>query len=101
MKDTKSPGVKQENVFLQLRFGDNNTDFDVPYTTKSGMSFGIRETLAGVICDESKDEYCSDPPQRCLCLERTRPSNSSTVFWLVSRGSVHCSDKGRASEGDT
>ena len=36
-------------MFLQPRFGDNNTDFHVACTPKSAMSLGIRETLAALV----------------------------------------------------
>jgi hypothetical protein len=38
-------GVKQQNVFSQRRFGDNNTDFHVACTYNPDMSLGIRETF--------------------------------------------------------
>jgi hypothetical protein len=34
----RRPGLKQQNMFSQPRFGDNNTDFHVVCTTKSVMS---------------------------------------------------------------
>ena len=48
-RTVRRPGVKQQNVFSQPRFGDNNTDFHVACTPKPAMSLGIRETLAALV----------------------------------------------------
>ncbi len=47
-RTVRRPGVKQQNVFSQPRFGDNKTDFHVACTSKPVLYFGIRETLTAL-----------------------------------------------------
>ncbi len=54
MKETRRPGVKQQNVFSQPLLGDNNTDFHVACTPKPGMSLASVRRSPNWSCDESK-----------------------------------------------
>ena len=59
MKEARTTGVKQQNVFSQPRFGDNNTDFHVTYTPNPAMSLASVKRSPHWSCDESKKAFSS------------------------------------------
>jgi hypothetical protein len=53
-RTARRPGVKQQNVFSQPRFGDNNTDFHVECTPNPDMSLASVKRSPHWSCDKSK-----------------------------------------------
>ena len=53
-RTARRPGVKQQNMLSQPRFGDNNTDFHVASTPQPAMSLASVKRSPHWSCDESK-----------------------------------------------
>jgi hypothetical protein len=67
---SRRPGVKQQIVFSQHRVGDSSTDFHVPHTHQSAMSFTVNKTSISLTIDESENKLLSGHLTVCVVYVR-------------------------------
>jgi len=79
---------RQQNVFSQPWFGDNNTDFHVPCTPNPVMCFGLRETLDALVLWRVQKNVFLRRSRLVSCV-RTPVHMNSFLFVRIHTSSWH------------